>query len=261
MHEQHRERVRARILNHGLESLADHELLEFYLFHAIPRADTNRLAHELLQRFGSLNAVLEASVEELQTVPSVGLKTAMLLGVPLELMRRYAAGKVAPVQKYDTVSKIAEYFCRRFMGMNRERLYMMLLNSDMSLIDCVLISEGSVNSAQVDTRKLTEEAIYKRASAVVLAHNHPKGLAIPSRNDLEMTDFLRTALEHIQVTLVEHLIIVDDRFCPILQPRYENFRCPPGGRQVDRAFYEHFYNVSAETWTAAPLFDGQPVKK
>ena len=87
------------------------------------------------------------------------------------------------------------------------------------------------------------------------------GLAIPSRNDLEMTDFLRTALEHIQVTLVEHLIIVDDRFCPILQPRYENFRCPPGGRQVDRAFYEHFYNVSAETWTAAPLFDGQPVKK
>ena len=69
MHEQHRERLRDRILSHGLESLADHELLEFYLFYAIPRADTNGLAHELLRRFGSLNAVLEASVDELQEVP------------------------------------------------------------------------------------------------------------------------------------------------------------------------------------------------
>ena len=135
MHEQHRERLRDRILGHGLESLADHELLEFYLFYAIPRADTNGLAHELLRRFGSLNAVLEASVDELQEVPGVGLRTAMLLSVPLELLRRYALGRTGPVRRYDTVSKIAGYFCSLFAGLTRERLYAMLLNSDMPPAD------------------------------------------------------------------------------------------------------------------------------
>ena len=258
MHEQHRERLRDRILGHGLESLADHELLEFYLFYAIPRADTNGLAHELLRRFGSLNAVLEASVDELQEVPGVGLRTAMLLSVPLELLRRYALGRTGPVRRYDTVSKIAGYFCGLFAGLTRERLYAMLLNSDMSLIDCVLLSEGSVNGTPVNVRRLTEAALYKHAGAVVLAHNHPKGLAVPSQSDLEMTDLLRTALAQVQVTLVEHLVVVGDRFCPILQPRYENFRSAPGSERVNEAFYAHFYNVSSDVWRAPPLFDDAP---
>lgn len=260
MHEHHRKRMRERYSRSGADGFATHELLEILLFYSIPRADTNEIAHALLERFGSLRGILSASEDELQEVAGIGPKSAMLLRLITEFMRRCAEDGAAPVVRYDTVSKIAEFFCRRFIGVANEQLYMMLLNNRMNLIDCVLISEGTVNGSAVSIRKMTEQALRKNASAVVLAHNHPNGIPIPSSNDLEITEQIRSSLDVMEIVLVEHLIITDDRYCPIMRQKYADYRRSPGAKRVDSGFYQHFYDVSEEDWRAQPLFGESGIK-
>ena len=254
MHDQHRKRMRERYLKCGFDGFATHELLEFLLFYSIPRCDTNPIAHELMEHFGSLESMLEASVEELCEVQGLGPSSAMLLKLIPELMRRYAEERVVPTQRYDAVSKIAQYFVNRFIGVDHECLYMMLLNNRMNLIDCVLVSEGSVNCSAVPVRLMTEKALSKKAAAVVLAHNHPHGVAIPSGNDLDVTDMLNNTFHLIGIPLLEHLVIAEDRFMPIMKQHCGKFRCASVEGQIESCLYSSFYDVDEATWKAPPLF-------
>lgn len=256
MHEQHRKRMRDRFLQgESFESFAVHELLEMFLYYSIPRTDTNPIAHELLERFGSLKGIFNASVDELCEVEGIGKQTAVMIKMIPEVAKRYANEKMAKKATYRTVSEIAQYFCHRFMGMEHERLYLMLFNNRMNMIDCVQISEGTVNSTAASARKITEWALRKKASAVVLAHNHPNGLAIPSTRDLELTDEINNALYLMEVTLLEHLIIADDRFCPIMKQHCGTFRTSPVTRQIESGFYESFYDVDEHDWVCPPIFE------
>ena len=255
MHENHRERMRERYLQGGFDSFATHEILEMALYYAIPRGDTNEIAHQLMERFGSLKRMFEASVDELQEVPGVGIKSAILLKMIPELARRYAMEKDEYGEIFDTVSRIGQYFCRKFLGSDHELLYMMLLDNRMRMLDCRLISEGSVNSSVASIRRMTELAFQKKASAVVLAHNHPHGVAIPSRNDVEVTDNFNTSLNLMGITLVEHLVVADDRFCTIMKNQLGTLRCSPVSGRIDSGFYDKFYDVDAENWTAPPIFE------
>lgn len=254
MHQHHRERMRERCIQNGFDNFATHELLEMLLYYSIPRIDTNGVAHGLLERFGSLRNICEASADELMMVDGIGRQSAILLRLIPELMKRYAMEEIAPRTVYDSVGKLADYFVRAFIGLDHECLYMMLLNNRMNMIDCVLVSEGSVNSSTVPIRLMTQKALFKKASSVVLAHNHPAGLALPSGRDIEVTETLIGAFDAIGVTLLEHLIIADGRFYPILQQHYGALRKHPATRQLDSGFYNGFYDVSYESWQAPPLF-------
>ena len=125
LHTGHRERMRARVKAAGEQSLADHELLELLLYYAVPRRDTNELAHELIEECGSLKAVLEAPEERLCRVPEIGEKSAQYLRLLGELSRRYTLSKTAqkpdPMQKiYDTPEKIAKLMYPYFLGQSKE---------------------------------------------------------------------------------------------------------------------------------------------
>ena len=255
MHDQHRERMRMRYLQSGFDSFATHEILEMMLYYSIPRGDTNEIAHQLIARFGSLNRMFEASVEELQEVPGIGIKSAILLKTFPEMLKRYAMEKDEQGERFESVSKIAQYFCRRYIGVDHECLYLMLLDNSMTMMDCSLIAEGTVNSSPAPIRLIMEKALRKKASAVVLAHNHPHGVAIPSANDLELTDQINAALNAISVTLVEHIIVANDHFCPVMKNHCGTFRCSPVSGKIESGFYEIFYDVDPETWRAPPIFE------
>lgn len=254
MHENHRERMRGKIKKAGYQALADHELVEFALYPTISRKDTNPMAHSLMERFGSLRGICSADLDELMEVDGIGEKAAMQLGLIAEILRR-CAGEAFPIERaYDSVSKIAQYFVRHFIGTETEFLYMMLLNNRMGLIDCVPMSKGSVNLSAAPVRVLVETAIRKKAATVVLAHNHPNGLALPSGSDLEVTDQFREAFDLIGINFLEHLIIAEDRFYPIMKMRYGNLRRSPTTGIVESGFFDAFYDVDHETWRIPPIF-------
>lgn len=212
-HEGHRERKKEQFRQHGLDSFADHEALELLLYYAIPRRDTNQTAHALLDRFGTLEGVFLASRAELMEVPGVGENTATLLTLLLPLFRRINRGgkRNSPVI-LDTLERRGSYFLRLLYGARDELFYQASLDAKGKLLECTLLSEGGSDSVSISVRRVVENALRARASAVVLAHNHPSGMALPSREDGETTLQLRAALQTVGIPLVDHIIVADNDF-------------------------------------------------
>lgn len=178
IHDGHREKVRARFLTAGLDAFADHEALELLLYYAIPRRDTNPIAHALMERYGSLSAVLEAPVEDLRKVEGIGESAAVLLRLVPQLSRK---ARLADAREtvLNSAERAGAYLLELFAGLSREVLYQLCLDQKGKLMACKRLSEGSANSTDLNIRLLVENAILTSASAVILSHNHPSGIALP----------------------------------------------------------------------------------
>ncbi len=212
----HRSRMRNKFLNVSPESFEDHELIEMLLYYVNARQNTNDIAHCLLDRFGTVRDLLEASHSELMDVSGVGERTSMLFMLTSELMRRYHTC-VDKKERFNTIDKIGKFFVYKFVGMSVEAVYALLLDNSLGFIDCKLIYEGSVNSARFDTDKLYQYAFSKRAANVIIAHNHPRGLAIPSEDDKNITRILAQGFDHLGINLLEHIIVAGERFLPVMR--------------------------------------------
>ena len=210
-HDNHRERMRHRFLEYGLDNFADHEVLELLLFYAIPRGDVNPLAHRLIDSFGSLANVLEAEAADLCRVEGMGTKTAAFLRMMPPMFRRYQTSKLQG-SAFDTTEKVAEYLLRYYIGRPREQLSAVLLDNQCRLIRICDIAEGSTTSVHIDTRKLIQCILQYNAAHVILAHNHPRGRCSPSRSDILQTSTVREMLKKIVVRLVDHIIIAEDQW-------------------------------------------------
>ncbi len=219
MHEKHRERVKKRFLEEGLDKFEPHNVLELLLFYAIPQKDTNELAHSLIDRFGSLDKVFDAPIEELKKVPGIKEHSATLIKMIPALARRYAVEKNTKGLVFNNVDTMGQYFVSQYIGVNVETVLLLLLDNKFNAIDCVKIHEGSVNSCEITVRKLTEHAFRKQASMAVLAHNHPSGLAIPSSADLYTTQQLGTALNLLGVKLLAHIVVAGEDYTDIMDPK------------------------------------------
>lgn len=211
-HEGHRQRMKKRFLKSDLDSFDDLAILEFLLYYAIPRKDTNPIAHNLLDHFGSLAAVLEAPVEELQTVEGVTENAAILLNLVPAVARQHMIRRTHFGEPLDTTTKCGEYLVPRFFGERDEVVWLLCLDAKLVPIDCRLLFRGSVNAANISIRKVVEVALACNATFVVLAHNHTSGLALPSREDVVTTERLRMALDAVGVLLCDHIIVAGDDF-------------------------------------------------
>ena len=209
IHDGHRERKRKQFLEHGLDAFADHEVLELLLFYAVRQGDTNPTAHELMRRFGSLNGVLTASPEELLKVKGVGEHTAALLSLIYPLVRRARTGDGAEPVIFNSTQAVDDYFTDLFLGLREERLYEACLDAKCKLLRCVPVADGCVDTVSLNVRRLVENAISCGASFVVLAHNHPSGLALPSEDDNAATLLAWNALRAVGVELIDHVIVAD----------------------------------------------------
>lgn len=241
LHAGHRERMRARFMREGSDSFDSHQLLEMYLFPALPRRDTNEIAHRLIERFGSLEEVFLADYRDLVLVEGISDKTATMITLTAALISRMAKERYHPPKKYDHFEDIVRYLRSMYTGITVEHVYLLLFDNGMKMLGCELLDRGTVNQANINARKIIEHAIKRNASSVLLAHNHPGGVAIPSAEDIATTNFLYNTLLPMGVTLIDHVIVGKDTIMPVLNRQKGNLRPSPITGRVDEDFYRSFY--------------------
>lgn len=206
-HQGHRERLKQRCLDEGLDNFCDHQVLELLLFYALPYQDTNELAHRLLEAFGSFSAVLNADFSELLRVEGVGRHTAFLLSFLPELMRRFQLDQFGERPDLRSLERAGEYCCGLFLGKSYESFYLLCLDTQGNLERAALLGEGSIGQVSVYPRLAVETALRHHAASVILTHNHPGGGTQASRDDLDVTDSVSQALATIGVRVLDHIIV------------------------------------------------------
>ena len=228
LHKDHRKRLKERFLAEGLDNFTDVQALELLLFYAIPQKDTNPLAHALKNHFGSLSRVLEADVEELKKVPGIGDHAATLLALVTQLARFYQVDCAQRVEILTTLDACGAYLVPRFFGRTQETVFLLCLDAKCKVLCCKEIGEGSVNAASISVRKVVETALAAKATTVILAHNHPSGVAVPSMEDIQTTRRVAAALNAVEIHLADHIVVAEGDYVSMVQSgcRFDEYLLP-----------------------------------
>ena len=222
MHEGHRNRLKKRFLIEGLDNFEQVNALELLLFYCVPRRDTNELAHMLLERFGSINQVFDAPYEELVKVQGVSDNVATFLKLMPDVARYYAKSKEHSALYIQSSRSAAEIILPYYIGQHDEVVYVMCLDMSDRLICVKRVSEGSVTNVGVNIRKITEIAILCKAAKIILFHNHPGGLALPSGDDIAVTDKIKQGLALLKIILKDHIIVSDGDYVSLKDSGFFN---------------------------------------
>lgn len=209
-HEGHRQRIRERFQKDRFESFQPHEILELLLTYALPRRDTNPIAHRLMDRFGSLHAVLEADVHELMQVSGIGENAATLISMLLPLFRNYEKSKRTQKRVLANFQQTGELCTSLFRGVTNEQFYVISLNAKLELLGIDLISEGTPNQVPVLPRTVVDALMRRHATGAVLTHNHPGGSTLPSQQDVDITSLIAGVLSPLEIHLYDHVLVAQD---------------------------------------------------
>ena len=215
VHDGHRERLRERFLN-SPDSFADHELIELLLCYSITRKNTNEIAHELLDSFGSIKGILDAGMPALLNTEGIGPTSALFLRVISEVMLRYERCEHDGKAHLDSHKELADYLRSLFVGTENERTYLLLFDSSRNLLCCKKIAEGYSCGNVISVRELTNLAISSNAASALLVHNHPNGKAIPSGEDIAATNIIKSLLTSLGIKFIDHFIVAGKQCNPIL---------------------------------------------
>lgn len=209
VHDGHRARVRKRFIQYGLDNFEKHEALELMLYYCVPMKNTSELAHRLIDAFGSLSAVFDAPYDVLL---EFGLTEAQATYIKLmpEVARLYIDDKHNNLNKVVSGDAIGESILRKFIGRESENVLLLLLDAKGKEVFCGIVSTGSLNDASLPLRKIIDYSLRYNAKSAILAHNHPSGVALPSREDLDATLNVKKSLALIGVRLVDHFIVADN---------------------------------------------------
>lgn len=222
IHNGHRARVKARFTKDGLDGFNEHQVLELLLFYAIPQRDTNEIAHNLLNRFGTLAQVIDAPIKELIKVEGISENAATFLSLIRQLERYYHVNRSLQTDILTSIDQCGEYLVPFFNGRKQEMVYLLCLDAKCKVLSCRVVEEGGVNSAGVSIRKIVDVALTENATSVVLAHNHPSGVALPSDEDVQSTMKIAQALHYVDVVLIDHIVVADGDFVSMLHSNYYN---------------------------------------
>ena len=217
IHAGHRERMKNRFLETGLDGFSDVNVLELLLFYAIPRQDINPLAHALLERFGSFKAVMESSKEDLMSVKGLGQNAASLILLTGKINKRYLLSKRKFGMRLAGPEDVFEYVAPLFAFESTEHLFLLCMDSENRVLDCSEIARGEVDSVYGNPRKIITIAVNCHASKIILAHNHPSGVVIPSPQDMVFTNELQKSLSMFQIQLSDHVIVGDGEYLSMRQ--------------------------------------------
>ena len=215
VHEGHRDRMKREFLQGGLRHFSEPRVLELLLFYSRLQGDVNPLAHRLLEAFGSLSGVLAK-------VPGVGENTVVLLKLIPAVAARYLASRTSADVIISDSASLRTLFLPYFFGARNEMSFLACFDGKLKLLGVRLLSEGSPSANEISLRKIATEALALGATAVVLAHNHPSGIATPSQEDIFITHYIRDALQPLGITLYDHVIMTDDDMVSLKDSRHLN---------------------------------------
>ena len=213
IHKGHRQKLKNRVLAGGLAGEAPHTILELLLFYGIPRKDTNPIAHELLDRFGSLSGVLRAGVEELKSVQGMTENAALLLHLILPVYAAYEEDLRRMPTLPESAAQIVDFMRPKLIGSTTEKAYLLCIGGNGKLLGLRKICEGDLSSAAIDLRALAAAVLETKAQDAILVHNHPNGVAAPSLQDIDATKQIVSFLDQMKVRLVNHIILSENDYC------------------------------------------------
>ena len=226
-HAGHRKRLRERFRLNGLEGFAPHEVLELLLCFAKTRGNVNPTAHALLDTFGSLKGVLEATPQQLMTVHGVGEETATLISMMIPLFQRYSLCLAEESRRITSTAEAREYCKALLAGQRTERFYAVCLDANRAVLGRRLIAEGTLGEVAAYPRTIVETALNLNAHGVIVCHNHPGGAAEPSAEDLAATHHLYRILAGLDIQLLDHVIVAGAETCSLA----EHGQMTPKGRK------------------------------
>ena len=212
VHEGHRDRMKREFLQGGLRHFSEPRVLELLLFYSRLQGDVNPLAHRLL----------DASPADLAKVPGVGENTVVLLKLIPAVAARYLASRTSADVIISDSASLRTLFLPYFFGARNEMSFLACFDGKLKLLGVRLLSEGSPSANEISLRKIATEALALGATAVVLAHNHPSGIATPSQEDIFITHYIRDALQPLGITLYDHVIMTDDDMVSLKDSRHLN---------------------------------------
>ncbi len=216
IHRGHRQKLKNRVLESGLAGEAPHTILELLLFYGIPYKDTNPIAHELLDRFGSLSGVLRAGVEELKSVKGMTENAALLLHLILPVYAAYEDDLRRMPTLPESTAQIVDLMRPKLLGSTTEKAYLICVGANGKLLGLRKICEGDLSSAALDLRALAAAVLETKAQDTILVHNHPNGVAAPSLQDVEATKQIVSFLDQMKVRLLNHIIITEHDYCSMV---------------------------------------------
>ena len=203
----HRGRLRDRYLERGLDSLSDTEVIEMLLSFGTPRSDCKEQARALLAQFGSLPAVLEAPISALRQIDGVGEKNCFSLSFIQAVSRRYLQERLRGKRYLHCANDVHDYLEHALRGLKKEVLSVVYLDSSHAILDSEIVAEGTINVNTVYPREIIIRALQHNAAALIIAHNHPSGSLLPSKQDVDLTRSLALLCSLMQMQLLDHILI------------------------------------------------------
>ena len=213
LHSGHRARMRERYINdNGLDSFAEHEVLELLLFYCIPHKDTNETAHKMLSEYGALANLFDAHPRDISKRCGVSVNTAVLLSMVPQLAKRYYHSKWENKVRLVSSQLAGQYLIDMFAARNTEAFYILCLDAQRRLNSAALISEGTVEEAPIYIRNIAQTALLHNAVNVILSHNHPGGSISASGADIEATRQIIRTFELLEINVLDHIVVAGSKY-------------------------------------------------
>lgn len=203
----YRQRIKEKYEKSGIDGWLDYEVLELALSYAIPRKDTKPIAKKLLSRFKTINGVLDSDIKELRTINGISNHIALFLNLLKDIAILYLEKGLHNKDLLSSPQVVCDYLKASLKGAVDEEFKTFFLDSRNQLIAVETLKTGTVNRSVVYPRKIVERALYNHAAGVIIAHNHPAGTLQPSQEDIIITNAIKTALETVDIVLLDHIII------------------------------------------------------
>lgn len=209
IHSGHRQRMLKKYLEHGIDCFEDHEILEIFLFTAYSRRNTNDIRHQLINRFGSLEGVLNAGYDEIVEEKNVGVTAAALISFMKDFARKYNRTQLAGM-KLSSSESVRKFCYDLLKDSTTEEAHVLFLDQNLNFVGESQISQGSPNSVDLDLHDIVIKSVRTSCTKIILTHSHPHGVLLPSSADIASTRRAASALNSIGIELIDHIIVNEE---------------------------------------------------